>query len=155
MIKNQTHIGGKDGQQVHNPKKTGHVFPRSGRAINSEQVLQCKNNGEEPFGSDKELFVGHLQRGYTFQHHDEDTDNDHPEQDHIKIFSSPGIGAKNCDEYELLQIHLFQSYKKKDRPVEAVFLSNFRFRPYSGLIASTGQTSAQAPQSVHSSGSII
>jgi len=30
VIKYQTHVGGKDGQQVHNPKKTGHVFPRTG-----------------------------------------------------------------------------------------------------------------------------
>jgi len=125
VIKYQTHVSGKDGQQVHNPKKTGHVFPRTGGAIYSEQILQGKDNGEEPFGSDKEMFVGLLKGGNTLQHHDSDAENDHPEQDHIKCFSSPCIGAKNCDKYKFLQIHFLQSYKKKDRPVEAAFLSSF------------------------------
>ncbi len=54
------------------------------------------------------MFVGLLQRGYTLQHHDDDADNDHPEQDHIKFFSSLCIGAKNDDKYFILQIHLYQ-----------------------------------------------
>jgi len=44
--------------------------------------------------------------------------------------------------------------KKKDRPQGQSFFHVLTSRPYSGLIASTGQTSAQAAQSVHSSGSI-
>jgi hypothetical protein len=76
-----------------------------GGAINPEQILQGKYNGEEPFSRDKELFVGLLQSGYTLHHHDADADNDHPEQDHIKGFSSPAIGAKNNDKYFILQIH--------------------------------------------------
>jgi len=53
------------------------------------------------------MLVGLLQSGYTLQHHDDDADNDHPEQDHIKGFSSPGIGAKNNDIYFFPQIHLY------------------------------------------------
>ena len=54
------------------------------------------------------MFVGLLQSGDTLQHNDDDADNDHPEQNHIKVFSCPGIGAKNCHKYSILQIHLYQ-----------------------------------------------
>ena len=55
------------------------------------------------------MFVGLLEIGNTFEHHNDDADNDHPEQDQIKGLSCPGIGAKNCDKYFSLQVQLHQS----------------------------------------------
>jgi hypothetical protein len=45
--------------------------------------------------------------------------------------------------------------KKKAASCDTAFFQVINSRPYSGLIASTGQTSAHAPQSVHSSGSMV
>ena len=69
LVKDQSQIGGKYGQQIYDPVETGDVLPGIPGGINPQHIFYAENNGEEPFGGYKCVVVCIPECADGFQQH--------------------------------------------------------------------------------------
>ena len=91
----QAEIRGKDGEQIDDAEEAASVGCRIANAVEAQQVLDGKNNCHHPLESAQHGAVLSGDRGGTFEHHSDDTEDDQNQQRDIEGFAGRGVGLED------------------------------------------------------------
>ena len=91
----QTHVTRQNGKQINDTVKGENVLLTLAADNDTNDILQSKNDGKDPFPRLQPFPNGIVDPADTVEHHNQHTQNDQYQQNDIEIFSGRCVGFKN------------------------------------------------------------